>query len=89
MLNVELEIVLLRRGFNQCKTRCGGTTGRVAFPGVKNATPFAGANRGRFEGCAGARAGVSVPGRGTPLSFYKVDASELIIKDEFLHKAIT
>lgn len=50
------------------KTRCGGTTGWVAFPGVENATPFAGANRGRFEGYARARMGVSVPGRGTPLS---------------------
>ncbi len=38
------------------------------FFGWKNATPFAGASRGRFGGYALARLSVSVPGRGTPLS---------------------
>lgn len=54
------------------KTRCGGTTGRGRFFGWKNATPFVGANRGRFGGFALARMNVSVPGRGTPLSLASI-----------------
>ena len=50
------------------KTRRGGTTGRGRFFRMKNATPFAGASRGRFGGFVLARLNVSVPGRETPLS---------------------